>query len=148
MDVNHVIREIRQRQIRYFMDEAPSDNEIKKAVLHAKQNKASGDTGIAAEFWQALETRPSTSELLHEYITDCWLSCTCSSDWLESRLKILYKGKGDSRDLNNWRGIMLIETFAAFWEIESKSFSTSQVWKSRTVLLLVEGDGIGYSRSK
>mmetsp|Transcript_37803 Transcript_37803/g.100444 ORF Transcript_37803/g.100444 Transcript_37803/m.100444 type:complete len:132 (-) Transcript_37803:7-402(-) len=34
----------------------------------------------------------------------------CSADWLESRLKILYKGKGDARDLNNWRGIMLIET--------------------------------------
>mmetsp|Transcript_37792 Transcript_37792/g.100409 ORF Transcript_37792/g.100409 Transcript_37792/m.100409 type:complete len:91 (-) Transcript_37792:160-432(-) len=36
----------------------------------------------------------------------------CSADWLESRLKILYKGKGDARDLNNWRGIMLIETAA------------------------------------
>mmetsp|Transcript_37796 Transcript_37796/g.100417 ORF Transcript_37796/g.100417 Transcript_37796/m.100417 type:complete len:178 (-) Transcript_37796:273-806(-) len=107
-----VIAEIRQRRTRHSLDAVPSDDEITNAVLHAKHGKACGDSGIAAEFWQALEERPGTSQLLHEYIVDCWTSCMCSADWLESRLKILYKGKGDARDLNNWRGIMLIETAA------------------------------------
>ena len=107
-----VINEIRQRKIRHFLDDAPSDDEIRNAVLHAKHGKACGDSGIAAEFWQVLEDRPETSKLLHEYINDCWTSCQCSAEWLESRLKILYKGKGDARDLNNWRGIMLIEAAA------------------------------------
>ena len=107
-----IIKEIRQRNILHCLDDIPTDDEIKKAVFHAKHGKACGDSGIAAEFWQALESRSDTSKLLHEYINDCWMSCTCPDEWLQNRLKILYKGKGDPKDLNNWRGIMLIETAA------------------------------------
>ena len=46
---SEVITEIRQRKIRYFLDKAPSHDEIEKAVLHAKHNKACGDSWVAAE---------------------------------------------------------------------------------------------------
>jgi hypothetical protein len=35
-----VMKEICQMKIRDFMDEAPSDDEIKKAVLHAQSNSS------------------------------------------------------------------------------------------------------------
>jgi hypothetical protein len=43
--------------------------------------------------------------VIHEF----WLNESCPDDWLEGRLKMLFKGKGKREVLGNWRGIMLLD---------------------------------------
>jgi len=45
-------------------------------------------------------------EAIHEY----WMNPECYFEtWYVQKLGTLYKGKGDPKDLNNWRGICLKE---------------------------------------
>ena len=90
------------------MDCVPSDEEISKALQKAKKNKASGDSQIPVEFWQALEGNVETEMLFKNCIRSFWLNEGTPGDWLVNRLKLIPK-KGDLHDLNNWRGIMLME---------------------------------------
>ena len=43
--------------------------------------------------------------VVHEF----WEKGSCSSDWLQGRLKMLFKNKGMKQDLGIWRGIMLLD---------------------------------------
>jgi hypothetical protein len=47
-----------------------------------------------------------------ETIQEFWQQNTDFSSWHVTKLNILYKGKGDPQDLNNYRGICLKETCA------------------------------------
>ena len=61
------------------------------------------------EYWQVLSAEKSTENLFHEIVLQVWETGECDAEWLTNRLKILPK-KGDLRNLDNWRGIMLIES--------------------------------------
>ena len=43
--------------------------------------------------------------VVHEFLE----KRSCSSDWLQGHLKMLFKNKGMKPDLGNWRGIMLLD---------------------------------------
>ncbi|NBO66980.1 MAG: hypothetical protein EBU88_19410 [Acidobacteria bacterium] len=86
----------------------PSSTKISKALQKAKKNKASGDSRITVEFRQALEGNSETETLFKECIRSIWLDESTPSEWVVNRLKLIPK-KGDLHDLNNWRGIMLME---------------------------------------
>lgn len=103
-----VIDEVRQRPVCTDLDCAPSDKEISKALQQAKKNKAVGDSKIPVEFWQALEGNDETETLFKDYIRSFWENESPPKDWLVNRLRLIPK-KGDPHDLNNWRGIMLME---------------------------------------
>ena len=78
--------------------------------LHAaRKNKATGDYCIPVEFFQALEDNDVTEHLVKTCIRSIWRDETIPEDWRVNRLKIIPK-KGDLHDLNNWRGIMLMES--------------------------------------
>ena len=87
----------------------PICEEIRKALSSAKNYKAATDSKIPVEFWQVLSEDQTTDKLFYDIVLQVWETGTCDDEWLTSRLKILPK-KGDLRNLDNWRGIMLIES--------------------------------------
>jgi hypothetical protein len=84
-------------------------DELRKALKSAKKDKATGDSKIPVEFWQVLSDDKCTESLFHEIVVKVWESGECDEVWLSNRLKLLPK-KGDLKLLDNWRGIMLIES--------------------------------------
>ena len=91
------------------MDDPPTREEVRKALSSAKKDKAAGDSKLPVEFWQILSEDQSTENLFYDIVLQVWETGTCDDEWLTNRLKILPK-KGDLRNLDNWRGIMLIES--------------------------------------
>ena len=100
---------IRQRPIRLELDAPPTLDEIHKALKSAKKDKATGDSKIPVEFWQVLADDESTEKLFYEICVQVWETGKCDEEWLSNRLKLVPK-KGDLKILDNWRGIMLIES--------------------------------------
>ena len=86
-----------------------SSDLISKALHAARKNKATGDSHIPIEFFQALEGNDETEHLVKDCIRSIWRDEKIPEDWRVNRLKIIPK-KGDLHDLNNWRGIMLMES--------------------------------------
>jgi len=104
-----VLSKIKQRPIRFELDAPPTPQEIRKALTAAKKNKASGDSQIPVEFWQTLAEDKSTESIFCEICHQVWETGDCDEEWLSNRLKLVPK-KGDLKILDNWRGIMLIES--------------------------------------
>ena len=113
-----VLEGLRQRPVRDEFSDPPSDEEIIQAIRRAKRGKSPGLNGIPAEFWQALvgtdaELRTAEGQaafsICREVILQFWRTGECPSDWLTARLKALFKRKGDRCDLNNWRGIAILD---------------------------------------
>jgi exonuclease III len=105
------IGELEQRPMRSDLDRFPSDEEIRNAILSAKSNKAAGDNQIPVEYWKALLDNNDTFALIKNCLNDFWFNGVVPIEWLIGRLKLLPK-KGDLHDLNNWRGIMLLDSMA------------------------------------
>lgn len=104
-----VLSKIEQRPVRFEMDDPPTLEEMRKALRAAKKDKATGDSKTPVEFWQILAEDESTEHLFHEICVRVWETGECEEEWLSNRLKLLPK-KGDLKNLDNWRGIMLIES--------------------------------------
>ena len=84
----------------------------------AKSKKSPGDKNIPAEFWKALagsdkdlqsEEGQQSFGVWRSVVHEFWEKGSYSSDWLQGRLKMLFKNKGMKPDLGNWRGIMLLD---------------------------------------
>ena len=83
----------------------PTKEEIRRAIKHLKNNKATGPDDIPAE---ALKTDIDTSvELLYPLFTEIWEKEEVPSDWRDGYLIKLPK-KGDLRTCSNYRGITLL----------------------------------------
>ena len=83
----------------------PSKHEIKRAISSLKNGKAAGPDGIPAEAIKAdLET---SVNLLHDLFSKIWEEGKVPADWKEGTIIKLPK-KGDLRNCNNYRGIMLL----------------------------------------
>ena len=79
------------------------------AIKKMKDNKAPGLIGLTMDMIKALpeEAINFSTEVIQEY----WMNPKCDFEtWHVQNLVTLYKGKGDAKDLNNWRGICLKET--------------------------------------
>jgi len=60
-----------------------------------------------------LKNLPEGIALLSAHIQEFWENKECNYDtWHKTKLTLLYKGKGNHQDPNNWRGICLKETSA------------------------------------
>lgn len=89
-------------------DRLPSDQEITAAI--AKLNPTSpGLSGVPSIAWKCLATNQLTFEMIRIFLHDFWTSESPPQDWNEGKLKILPK-KGNLQDLNNYRGIILLES--------------------------------------
>jgi hypothetical protein len=86
---------------------APTINEIKMAIKHLKQNKASGPDNLPAEFFR---NHPNTTvNILAPSLKKVWNSGQIPNEWKQGLIIKLHK-KGDLTECSNWRGITLLNT--------------------------------------
>ena len=85
--------------------EAPTKEEIRRAINHLRDGKATGPDGIPAE---ALKADVETSvEMLHPLFIKIWEEDQVPTEWKEGYLIKLPK-KGDLSSCSNYRGITLL----------------------------------------
>jgi hypothetical protein len=85
--------------------EKPSKDEVRKAIVPLRNEKAAGPDGIVAE---ALKVNIDASiEILHRLLTKIWEKEEIPEYWREGHLVKLPK-KGDLHECSNYRGIMLL----------------------------------------
>ena len=115
--------EVRQRPERTELGDKPDDKEIIRFIRKAKSKKSPGDNNIPAKFWKALvrsdkdlqsEEGQQSFGVWRSVVYEFWEKGSCSSDWLQGCLKMLFKNKGMKPDLGNWRGIMLLDAASKF----------------------------------
>jgi len=86
------------------LENMPTIKEIHRAIGRTSAEKAAGDNGTPAEFYQALASGEEGLEQIAQVVAESWQG-TNFEEWTLSKLKILPK-KGDLSDPNNWRPIM------------------------------------------
>ncbi|KAG0716601.1 LINE-1 reverse transcriptase [Chionoecetes opilio] len=85
---------------------APSLDEVREAVAKLKGGKAADVCNISAELLKA--GGEAMIRGLHAVLTAVWQSGTIPPDWKRRLVVPIWKGKGDSQDCNNYRGITLL----------------------------------------
>ena len=88
------------------LDEAPSINELTKAIDRLPSGKAPGKDGILAEVIKS--SKSSLLVPLHKLLTQCWKEGSVPQDMKDSNIITLYKNKGDHSNCNNYCGISLL----------------------------------------
>lgn len=95
----------------------PTWDEFLTARKQLSSNKACDSIGVHAELLKSLPLEGTGLRILtaiHELICNFWHSRLRPIDlqhWHESTLYPIYKGKGAYDDLNNWRGVVLLDIF-------------------------------------
>ena len=88
------------------LDDPPSFDEVEKAILSLKDNKAAGPDNIHAEVIKyggcALHRR------LHNFILDCWSAKCLPQQWKNANIIFIHKQNGDRAECGNSRGISLL----------------------------------------
>ncbi len=100
-----IINKIEQRPIEDSLGTIPSKKEIIKAIKRTKSDKALGISQLTTDMLKNLTN--DALEFVIEMIQEFWNQETDFTAWHVTKLNILYKGKGDPQDLNNYRGICL-----------------------------------------
>ena len=80
---------------------------VKKAISKMKSGKAAGPPGIVVEMIKAAGDTGAT--MIRDLATAIILDGKVPTDWEESFIVCLYKGKGDALDRGNYRGLKLTE---------------------------------------
>ena len=88
------------------LDDPPSFDEVERAILRLKDNKAAGPDNIPPEVIKyggcALHRR------LHNFILDCWSAKCLPQQWKDANIILVHKQKGDRAECGNSRGISLL----------------------------------------
>ena len=88
------------------LDDPPSFDEVDKAILSLKDNKAAGPDNIHAEVIKyggcAIHRR------LHNFILDCWSVKCLPQQWKNANIILVHKQMGDRAECDNSRGISLL----------------------------------------
>jgi hypothetical protein len=106
-----VLADVSQREILWEFADPPTIEEMRKGINKMKNNKAPGESGVTAEAIKALSE--ASKEYVHALLVRFFLHHEISFDeWQEAMLIIMYKGKGDQKDLKNFRGIVLQDILA------------------------------------
>ena len=85
---------------------APTQEEIKEHIRKLKNNRTSGEDGIVAELLKNLGEK--TTKELTEIIQKIWQTEELPEDWKCALIHPLHK-KGDRTNVNNYRGISLLQ---------------------------------------
>ena len=94
------------------MDDPPTREEIKKAIMQLKVGKSPGTDGIPAEVYQ--HGGEAVLDKLLDLFTNCWENGTLPQDLRDAVIVSLYKNKGEKSDCSNYRGITLISIAGKF----------------------------------
>ena len=80
---------------------------VKKAISKMKSGKAAGPSGIVVEMIKAAGDTGAT--MICDLATAIIRDGKVPTDWEQSFIVCLYKGKGDALDRGNYRGLKLTE---------------------------------------
>ena len=86
--------------------EPPTLEETRKALDQLKEGKAPGSCGIHVEMLKA-GGEPALMAL-HNLFCSIWDSGVVPTDWKRGIVVPIWKGKGDTRECNNYRGVTLL----------------------------------------
>ena len=84
----------------------PTLDEVRKALSQLKDGKAPGVCGVYAEMLKAGGEAALLS--LHTLICSVWSTGVIPTDWKQGIVVPIWKGKGDVRECNNYRGVTLL----------------------------------------
>ena len=84
-----------------------TSDQIRKSLSNMKYGKAAGPSGIIAEMMKA--SGEEGIELMRQLCEEVFRNGVIPSDWEESTILNLYKGKGDALDRGNYRGLKLTD---------------------------------------
>ena len=82
-----------------------SEREILAVLRHLPTGKAPGPDSICYE--HIVKSLPLMAPLIGWFLNRCFCSMKIPTNWLDSIVKIMYKGKGGRDDPNKYRGIAL-----------------------------------------
>ena len=80
---------------------------VKKAISQMKSGKAAGPSGIVVEMIRA--AGDTGASMICDLVSSIVRDGKIPSDWEQSFIVSLYKGKGDALDRGNYRGLKLTE---------------------------------------
>ena len=89
------------------LDETPTYEEIHKACLSLKNNKAPGPDGLPGEIFKY--GGPALTSKLHDFISLFWTSELLPQTWKDPIMTMTYKRKGCKTRCENYRGISLLD---------------------------------------
>ena len=88
------------------LDDPPSFDEVEKAILSLKDNKAAGPDNIPAEVIKYGEC--ALHRRLFNFILDCWSAKCLPQQWKNANIILVHKQKGDRAECGNSHGISLL----------------------------------------
>ena len=80
---------------------------VRKAINKMSLGKASGPSGIVAEMLKAAGS--SGASMIRDLIEGIIFENRIPSEWQESHIVSVYKGKDDASNRSNYRGLKLID---------------------------------------
>ena len=80
---------------------------VRKAINKMSLGKAAGPSGIVVEMLKA--SGSSGASMIRDLIEDIIFENCIPSEWQESHIVSVYKGKGDALNRSNYRGLKLID---------------------------------------
>ncbi|KAG0444711.1 hypothetical protein HPB47_013473 [Ixodes persulcatus] len=83
----------------------PTDGELSRAARRVDAKTAMGSDGIPMSLIRGLG--PRMRALVAESLTEILADAQVPETWKETRMKLLYKGKGEKADLGNYRPISI-----------------------------------------
>ena len=116
-----------------------TEDMVASAVLHMKSGKAAGPSGIVVEMLKA--AGDCIFPLLTNLINSIILTHAVPDDWDRSYIINLFKGKGDSLDRGNFRGLKLLEVVQKIMERVLEGLIRSQVQIDEMQFGFVPGKG-------
>ena len=98
---------------------------VRKAINKMSLGKAAGPSGIVAEMLKAAGS--SGASMIRDLIEDIIFENRIPSEWQESHIVSVYKGKGDALNRSNYRGLKLIDQVMKVLERVVESFIRQRV---------------------
>ena len=82
--------------------------EVLNTVKDMKSGKAPGIDGVGADIFKQLMKKSEICDLITVFFNKMFETGTVPKNWGEGIITMLYKGKGDKQDTDNYRGITLL----------------------------------------
>lgn len=100
------IEKLTDEPVATHLEEPPSIEEVKMAVNSLKNNKSAGMDGVPPEIWKY--GGEDVVKWLHFEFEHVWSGGASPSSWKDAEIFLLWKGKGNKSDLNQYRSIALL----------------------------------------
>ncbi len=99
-----------------IFDQRVEPTEITEALESKKNMRAPGPDGFRVDFLRVLRFDETVIRAIANFFTLMLETATIPDGWDHAFLFVLYKGKGDPSDPNNYRGITLKSQFLQLFE--------------------------------